>query len=77
MTEKMMAVMIAAALAGAATAETKTIPLLPGEYWWGGTVGGGWQMPLGEKSTHVKDLRVESDGNQASPLLLSTKGRWV
>ena len=63
--------------AGAAFAETKTIPLLPGEYWWGGTVGGGWQMPLGEKSSYVKDLRVESDGNQAAPLLLSTKGRWV
>ena len=60
-----------------AAAETKTIDLLPGEYWWGGTVGGGWKMPLSEKSDYMKDLRVDSDGNQAAPLLLSTKGRWV
>ena len=60
-----------------AFAETKEIPLLPGEYWWGGTVGGGYRMPLGEKSDYRKDLRVDSDGNQAAPLLLSTKGRWV
>ena len=58
-------------------AETVTIDLLPGEYWWGGTVGGGWRMPVGEKGREVKDLRVDSDGNQAAPLLPSTKGRWV
>jgi DUF1680 family protein len=60
-----------------AAAETKTIDILPGEYWWGGTVGDGWHMPLGAKSDYTKDLRVDSDGNQAAPLLLSTKGRWV
>ena len=60
-----------------ASAETKTIDLLPGELWWGGTVGGGWRMPVGEKGREVKDLRVDSDGNQSAPLLLSTKGRWV
>ena len=65
------------AVASAAFAEVKTIEILPGEYWWGGTVGGGWKMPLSAKSDYVKDLRVDSDGNQAAPLLLSTKGRWV
>jgi alpha-glucosidase len=57
--------------------ETMTVDLLPGECWWGGTVGGGWKMPLDDKSDYEKDLRVDSDGNQAAPLLLSTKGRWV
>ena len=66
-----------AACACAALAETKTIDLLPDELWWGGTVGGGWQMPLDATSDYAKDLRVDSDGNQAAPLLLSTKGRWV
>ena len=66
-----------ALMAAVAAAETKTIDLLPGEYWWGGTVGGGWRMPVGEKGREVKDLRVDSDGNQSAPLLLSTKGRWV
>jgi alpha-glucosidase len=58
-------------------AEIKTFDLLPGEYWWGGTVGGGWQMPLGADRDYSKDLRIDSDGNQSAPLLLSTKGRWV
>ena len=57
--------------------ETVEIKLQEGERWWGGTVGGGWQMPLDAKSDYTKDLRVDSDGNQCAPLLLSTKGRWV
>jgi len=57
--------------------ETLTLPLLEGERWWGGTVGGGWKMPLDATSHYSKDLRVDSDGNQCAPLLLSTKGRWV
>ena len=69
--------LLSAALVLAAGAETRTIDLLPGEYWWGGTVGGGWRMPIGEKGRESLDLRIESDGNQAAPLLLSTKGRWV
>ncbi len=68
---------IAAAISFVAMAETVTIDFLPGEYWWGGTVAGGWRMPIGEKGKEVKDLRVDSDGNQSAPLLLSTKGRWV
>ena len=72
-----LAAVAALAASLGAFAETKEIPLLPGEYWWGGTVGGGYRMPLGEKSDYRKDLRVDSDGNQAAPLLLSTKGRWV
>ena len=57
--------------------ERLALRLLPDELWWGGTVGGGHKMPLDAKSSYVKDLRVDSDGNQAAPLLLSTKGRWV
>ena len=57
--------------------ETRTLDVLPGECWWGGTVAQGWRMPLDAGSDYSKDLRVESDGNQAAPLLLSTKGRWV
>ena len=54
-----------------------TLSIEEGEYWWGATVGGGHQMPLSSESVYAKDLRVDSDGNQAAPLLLSTKGRWV
>lgn len=74
---KKMLALVCCTVAISVLAESKTIDLLPGEYWWGGTVGGGWQMPLSDKSNYTKDLRVDSDGNQAAPLLLSTKGRWV
>lgn len=67
----------ACVVGGSAADETVRLPLLPGELWWGGTVGGGHKMPLDNRSNYAKDLRVDSDGNQAAPLLLSTKGRWV
>lgn len=57
--------------------ETKVIPFLPNECWWGGTVASGHEMPLDGSHPHVRDLRIASDGNEAAPLLLSTKGRWV
>lgn len=57
--------------------QKRVIKLLPDEYWWGGSVGGGWRMPIGADKYERLDLRVESDGNQTAPLLLSTKGRWV
>ena len=66
-----------ALLACAALAETVRIDIEPGEYWWGGTVGGGWRMPIGADGYEERDLRIESEGNQCAPLLLSTRGRWV
>lgn len=75
--KNVMSVLAALLFTLSAAAEAVSIALLPGECWWGGTVGGGWKMPLGEASVYRKDLRVDSDGNQAAPLLLSTKGRWV
>ena len=74
---KLMLMMYAALGTLMAFGETVKIRLLEGERWWGGTVGGGWRMPLDAKSDYTKDLRVDSDGNQTAPLLLSTKGRWV
>lgn len=69
---------LAAALSPSeASAETVRIDIEPGEYWWGGTVGGGWRMPVGADGHETRDLRIQADGNQAAPLLLSTKGRWV
>lgn len=63
---------------------TLRVELLPGERWWGGAVADGKTMPFGERP-HARDLRVNvgfpddpTDGsNQAAPLLVSNRGRYV
>lgn len=52
------------------------IPLLKREYWWGGAVSDGVQMPFGNR-IFQRDLYGDTGYNQASPLLLSSKGRYV
>jgi len=53
------------------------IKMLPGEYWWGGACFDGIKMPFGSKSDFVRKLNPNSTMNQAVPLLLSDKGRYV
>jgi len=52
------------------------ITLLDGELWWGGDVTDGVHMPFG-KEVFVRDLIAGIAGNQAAPLLVSSKGRYV
>jgi len=56
--------------------ESKKIELLPDEKWWGGRVSDGLLMPFGKENFET-DLSLDLGGNQACPLLLSTKGRFV
>ncbi len=56
--------------------ETITIPLLPGECWWGGAVQDGTHMPFGALP-HRRDLSGDLAYNQGNPRLLSNKGRYV
>ena len=54
------------------------IKLLENEYWWGANAGRGYKMPFSNKtdiSFHMGDNPEGSD--QYSPLLLSSKGRYV
>ena len=57
------------------------IPLLAGEYWWGGVVMEGMRQPFSAANEgYTCDMRYRhgpSGGNQAAPVLLSSKGRWV
>ncbi len=48
----------------------------PGEYWWGGAVGYGSQMPYVRQIAEF-DLSKDNLNNQVVPLLLSNKGRWL
>ncbi|OAS14807.1 glycoside hydrolase family 31 protein [Paenibacillus oryzisoli] len=52
------------------------LDLLPGEYWWGGRVSDGTSMPFG-RSQFSADLAKASGANQAAPLLISNKGRYI
>lgn len=47
------------------------------EYWWGGLSSVGFQTPYSSDSNLTIDLYANNKGNQAQPLLLSSKGRYV
>src|ERR1700712_4479983 len=55
--------------------EPKSIPIEPGEKWFGGAVTASSSMPFSEG--YSLDLHRNSGGNQAAPLLLSTNGRFI
>lgn len=50
---------------------------LENEYWYGGYVVDGAKMPLNADSKEVIDLTTNHSVNQAVPLLLSSKGRYI
>lgn len=54
-----------------------SIKLLPDEYWWGGLARHGDQMPFYAQTRYQQSLHRTFFGNQASPLLVSSKGRYV
>ena len=68
------AIVAVAAYAGPASFKN-SIPLLPGEVWWGGGGGDGQNQPYGLKDSRRINLR--RSGNTSSPLLVSSAGRYV
>ncbi len=61
---------------GADSGQATVLKLEPGEAWWGGAVNEGHKMPFGLQAYSI-DLYGSSFGNQCSPLLVSSKGRYV
>lgn len=57
-------------------ADTRVIELLEGENVWGGCVTDGRAMPFG-REPFERDLYGNTKGNQAQPLLISDRGRYV
>lgn len=53
------------------------LTIIPGEYWWAGISSLGHQTPYNEVSVISIDMWGDNFGNQAQPLLLSNKGRYV
>jgi len=56
-------------------AQTNVIKIKSGENWYGGAVTEGQMMPF--KDGYSFNLYANTGGNQASPLLLSTSGRYI
>jgi len=57
-------------------AQTQVMELLEGENFWGGCVTDGRAMPFG-RVAFERDLYGSTQGNQAQPLLISDRGRYV
>ena len=52
------------------------LEILEKEYWWGGIVQDGIFMPV-KDTEFSRDLSMEQKANQSTPLLISSKGRYV
>jgi alpha-glucosidase (family GH31 glycosyl hydrolase) len=48
-----------------------------GEFWWGGLSSKGYETPYDASTVVSYDLWGDNKGNQAQPLLLSNKGRYI
>ena len=60
-----------------AFAAERSVPMLPGESWWGLAAGFGRRMPFDATTDFKCDLRVSNYANAAASLLLSDKGRVI
>ncbi|MFK8006322.1 MAG: TIM-barrel domain-containing protein [Saprospiraceae bacterium] len=53
------------------------LDIMTDEYWWGGLSTLGHQTPYDDSSVFSKDQWGDNVGNQAQPLLISNKGRYI
>ena len=53
------------------------LTIIQGEYWWAGVTSIGHQMPYTATTVATIDMWGDNRGNQAQPLLLSSKGRYI
>ncbi len=67
----------AVCLAGVVQSETLNLKILDGESWWGAADALGYKMPFTAGTSISGDLRVYHHGNQAAPIFLSDKGRYI
>lgn len=51
--------------------------MLPEEYWWTGCIDDAPLMPLDGQSVYSRSLDPNASYNQAAPLLLSSRGRYI
>ncbi len=56
---------------------SQQIPLLEDEHWWAGVISQSHLMPFTAASQFEFDFLDDTAGNQAQPLLISDKGRYI
>ena len=57
--------------------QTVEMKINKGEYWWAGLSSLGYQTPYDASSNISYDLWGDNKGNQAQPIMLSNKGRYI
>lgn len=57
--------------------KSNTFTILEGEAWWGGCAFDGPEMPFTAQSGFFRAIDPNSTGNQAMPLLISSRGRFL
>ena len=57
--------------------EVMEVEILENEYWWGGSVNAGHEMPYSRKSNCTLNLYGDRENDQFAPLLVSSKGRYI
>ena len=62
---------------GTLFAETRTLTLEPDECWWGAVSRPWTELPFDSNTVYATDLAVGCNANQAAPVLVSTRGRYV
>lgn len=68
--------LLALSAGGAWAQQVLDIPFREGEYWWGGAVAQGSNMPY-TRAMEAFDLERRVDNNLTAPLLVSSDGRYV
>ena len=53
------------------------VVILDNEYWWGGSVNAGHEMPYSTGSDCLLNLYGDRENDQFAPLLVSSKGRYI
>ena len=57
--------------------DTLRLSIEPNEYWWGGLSADAHLMPYSSSTSLQRDLLGNNYGNQAQPLLISSRGRYI
>lgn len=73
----LFAVLLQSFFGVAQNARSLELVIQPGEFWWAGLSSLGHQTPYDATTVFSVDMWGDNHGNQAQPLLLSSKGRYV
>ena len=57
--------------------ENLSLEMPENEFWWGGAVNRGAEMPFHRDSSFFLDMRGDREGDQYAPLFLSSRGRFL